>query len=435
MRTTREPRGAHTEDRRSDKPRSFLQRLGPGLLTGVADDDPSGIGTYLQSGAQFGHQVLWSAVVTVPLMVCIQLASAHIGSGTGHGILREVRKHYSARIATSLALLIVIANIINVGADLAAMGDAASVTLGGPNYAYALLFAGLTLFLQIRLKYEAYARYLKWLTLALFTYVANLFVVHTDWHAAMRAVVWPRITPTREYATTLVAILGTTISPYLFVWQSALEVEEIKANGDAHARGDATAQAKTEARRILSDTWVGMLTSNFIAVCIMVTAASAFFGHGVHQIESTRQAAHALAPVAGKSAILLFATGMIGCGLLAIPSLTGSAAYALTGALRLPGGMSQTPRSAGTFYAVIVVCTVLGALLCFSPISPVKALYWSAVINGVAAVPCMVMVMSLSSRRAVVGKMVNARAVTIGGWFATALMAVCVVVMFYTMMA
>ncbi|VVE60035.1 Divalent metal cation transporter MntH [Pandoraea captiosa] len=433
MKTTQAASGETTTTQPDERPRSLLRRLGPGLLTGVADDDPSGIGTYTQAGSQFGYHVLWSAVVTVPLMVCIQVASAHIGRGAGRGILAEVRRHYSRKIATTMAVLIILANVINVGADLAAMGDAASILLGGANYWYAVLFAAITLTLQIRLKYEAYARYLKWLTLALFAYIANLFVLHTDWPTALHAVVWPTITPTKEYATTLVAILGTTISPYLFVWQSALEVEEIEARDSEQPIKQAANQRKAQETRILADTWIGMLTSNVVALCIMMTAAAAFFVHGVHNVESTSQAASALTPVAGKAATLLFSLGLIGCGMLAIPSLTGSAAYALTGALKLPSGMSKTPRTAGTFYAVIGLCTVLGAIVCFSPINPIKALYWSAVINGVVAVPCMVIVMLLSSREAVVGKMTNSRAVSIGGWVATALMTVSVAVMVYTM--
>ncbi|MBN4667149.1 Nramp family divalent metal transporter [Pandoraea nosoerga] len=434
MKTTEEASVTHGKARGGERQPSLFRRLGPGLLTGVADDDPSGIATYTQAGSQFGYNVLWSAIITIPLMVCIQVASAHIGRGAGHGILSEVRKNYSRATAIVIATLIVIANVINVGADLAAMGDATAEAIGGKNYWYAVLFAALTLVLQVRLKYEAYARYLKWLTLALFAYIANLFVIHTDWRAALHAIVLPTISPSKEYATTLVAILGTTISPYLFVWQSALEVEEIEARDDEHPVKRAAHERDTQEKRILADTWVGMLTSNVVAACIMMTAAAAFFTHGVHDIESTSQAASALEPVAGKSARLLFSLGLIGCGLLAIPSLTGSSAYALAGALRQPSGMSKTPRTARTFYAVIALCTVVGALVCFSPINPIKALYWSAVINGVVAVPCMVMVMVLSSRETVVGKMKNSRAIAIGGWVATALMTVCVAVMGYTML-
>ncbi|VVE58228.1 Divalent metal cation transporter MntH [Pandoraea sputorum] len=432
MKTTPETTANSEQSARSDVRRSFFRRLGPGLLTGVADDDPSGIATYSQAGSQFGYNVLWSAIVTIPLMVSIQMASAHIGRGTGKGILTEVRLQHSKRTAVILAAMIVLANVINVGADLAAMGDATSILIKGPNYGYALLFAVVTLFLQIRMKYSAYARYLKWLALALFAYIANIFVVHTDWRTALQAIVWPAITPSKEYATTLVAVLGTTISPYLFVWQSALEVEEIEAREGDKPIKEASSQYKRQETRIVADTWVGMLASNVIAVCIMMTAAAAFFVHGVHNIESTSQAASALAPVAGKSSTLLFAIGLVTCGLLAIPSLAGSAAYALTGTLDLPSGMNKTPQNAGTFYAVITLCMVLGVLLCFSPISPIKALYWSAVVNGVVAVPCMVLVMRLSSSTAIVGKMVNSRAVTLGGWVATALMAVSVAVMIYT---
>lgn len=426
------------DGRRRARAAPWYRRLGPGLLTGASDDDPSGIATYAQAGSQFGFAMLWLTVVTLPLMVAVQLASAHVGRGDREGLIAAIRRYYGAPLAKTLVVLVALVNVANVGADLSAMGDATALLVGGKSYWFALAYGAGMFALQVRLPYPRYARYLKWLSIALFAYVIEVALVDVDWAAVAHALVAPRIAFSHEYATTAVAVLGTTISPYLFVWQAALEVEEIAQERRAGTSAGASRKSSTsrgQGRRILIDTWVGMLASNVVAFCIMLTASAVFFAHGVHDIATTRQAAKTLEPIAGRAAFLLFACGIVVSGLLAIPAFASSAAYGFAEAWRFRASMNAPLARAPLFYAVIGACLAVGVALCFSPINPIKALYWSAVLNGVAAVPMLAMVMRLASRRDVVGRLTNGIVLNMLGWSATALMAVAVGVMVFDLVS
>ncbi|KOR19351.1 NRAMP family divalent metal transporter, partial [Burkholderia cenocepacia] len=378
----------------------WYRRLGPGLLAGASDADPSNVAVYAQAGSQFGFNMLWMIVVTLPMMVAVQLASAFIGRRNREGLVAGIRQHYSERVAKTLIVMVVIVNVVNVGADLAAMGDATALVVGGRSYWYAPLYGIASLALQVMLSYERYARWLKWMTLGLIAYVLELGFVHVDWGDLLHAIVLPHIAFTHDYATTAVAVLGTTLSPYLFVWQAALEVEETTAE---QQNGERNSRRETE-QRITFDTWTGMIVTNAVSFCIMVIGAAVFFARGRHDIGSTAQAAEALRPIAGEAAFLVFAFGIVGCGLLAIPAFAGSAAYGCAEAWRFREGLNEPVRRAPAFYTVLALCVIVGIAICFSPIDPIRALYWSAVLNGVAAVPMLVLVMLLSQQRDAAGQ-------------------------------
>ncbi|MBP7451886.1 MAG: Nramp family divalent metal transporter [Ottowia sp.] len=403
-----------------------LRQLGPGLITGAADDDPSGIATYSQAGAQYGLGMLWTVVITLPLMAAIQMVSARIGYVTGVGLAANIRQHYPRWLLRACVALLLGANILNIGADLAAMAEALRLLVGGSAHVYAVTFGLLSVVLQVFLSYERYVRWLKWLTLTLFAYVAVVLSVRIDWLAVAQAVVWPQLPSGKEVFITLVAVLGTTISPYLFFWQAAQEVEDKRAG--AHTG----AEVQRELRRIRFDTVVGMTFSNGIAFCIMLSTAVTLFTAGVHDIQTSAQAAEALRPVAGNFAYLLFSLGIIGTGMLAVPVLAGSAAYAVSDALGWHGSLGLNLRrgEGRGFYGVIVAATVVGVVLCFTPTDPVKELFWSAVINGVVAVPIMALLMSMATNPRVMGAHVIGRRVRWLGWAATALMGVTVLGMF-----
>ena len=403
-----------------------LRQLGPGLITGAADDDPSGIATYSQAGAQYGLGMLWTVVVTLPLMAAIQLVSARIGYVTGVGLAANIRQHYPRWLLRACVALLLGANILNIGADLAAMAEALRLLVGGSAHVYAVTFGLLSLVLQVFLPYERYVRWLKWLTLTLFAYVAVVLSVRIDWLAVAQAVVWPKLPSGKEVFITLVAVLGTTISPYLFFWQAAQEVE------DKRFRPHTADEVQGELRRIRNDTVVGMAFSNGIAFCIMLSTAVTLFTAGVHDIQTSAQAAEALRPVAGDFAYLLFSLGIIGTGMLAVPVLAGSAAYAVADAAGWHGSLGLNLRrgEGRGFYGVIVAATVVGVVLCFTPTDPVKELFWSAVINGVVAVPIMAVLMSMATNPKVMGPHVIGRRVRWLGWAATALMGVTVLGMF-----
>ncbi|MDR8029222.1 divalent metal cation transporter [Burkholderia cenocepacia] len=403
----------------------WYRRLGPGLLAGASDADPSNVAVYAQAGSQFGFNMLWMIVVTLPMMVAVQLASAFIGRRNREGLVAGIRQHYSERVAKMLIGMVVIVNVVNVGADLAAMGDATALVVGGRSYWYAPLYGIASLALQVMLSYERYARWLKWMTLGLIAYVLELGFVHVDWGNLLHAIVLPHIAFTHDYATTAVAVLGTTLSPYLFVWQAALEVEETTAE---QQNGERNTRSETE-QRITFDTWTGMIVTNAVSFCIMVIGAAVFFAHGRHDIGSTAQAAEALRPIAGEAAFLLFAFGIVGCGLLAIPAFAGSAAYGCAEAWRFREGLNEPVRRAPAFYTVLALCVIVGIAICFSPIDPIRALYWSAVLNGVAAVPMLVLVMLLSQQRDAAGQPGSGPVSKMFGWLAVALMAVSVVTM------
>jgi NRAMP (natural resistance-associated macrophage protein)-like metal ion transporter len=428
-------RSKKVSDTVADAEDSWLAKLGPGLVTGAADDDPSGIATYSQAGAKFGFDLLWSMLLTYPLMVAIQIISARIGRVSGHGLATNMRRHYPRWILHVTVVLLIIANTINIAADLAAMGDALKLLVGGSGRWYAAGFGIISLALQVLLPYTRYVRVLKWLTLALLAYVAAIFIIHVPWAQVGRAVVIPKLSWDPDYITTLVAVLGTTISPYLFFWQASEEVEHLKADKAAQPVVKAPWQARLHLNRIQIDTYVGMGFSNLVAFFIMLTAAVTLHTQGKMSIETSAQAAEALRPVAGDFAFVLFATGIIGTGLLAIPVLAGSAAYAMAGNFRWKNSLELKPALAKEFYAVIALATLGGVALDFTPIDPVKALYWSAVINGVISAPIMVITMLMATNSQVMGKFVINRRLKFFGWLATGLMAIAVVVLFYTQAA
>jgi NRAMP (natural resistance-associated macrophage protein)-like metal ion transporter len=414
------------------KARKLLQVLGPGLITGASDDDPSGIATYSQAGARFGFDMAWTMLFSWPLMCAIQEISARIGRVTGRGIAGNLRQHYPRSVLAGLVLLLLVANTINLGADLGAMAAALQLVIGGPELLYVGAFALLCVGLEVFVKYERYVRVLKWLTLALFAYVGVAFVVDIPWGTVGDRLVAPHIQWTSHYITTVVAILGTTISPYLFFWQAEEEVEEVKEKDGAKPLERAPRQARKEFARIRLDTYFGMGLSNLVALFIILTTAATLHTHGVTEIQTSAQAAEALRPIAGPAVFMIFALGIVGTGLLAVPVLAGSAAYAVGEAFGWHVGLTRKFQKAKAFYGVIVAATVIGALLNFSPIDPMQALFWSAVINGVVAVPVMGMMMLLGSRSQVMGKFTLPRSLKVVGWLATAVMAIAAVAMFAT---
>lgn len=408
--------------------RLFLH-LGPGLITGAADDDPSGIATYSQAGAQFGVNMLWSVVITYPLMTAIQSICARIGRVTGKGLGANMAAIMPRWLVTILVMLLFVANVVNIGADLAAMGAAARLVVGGNEVFYAIVFAILSLIAQVWIPYDSYVHVLKWLTMALFAYVGVLFTVHIDWLAVAEGTVWPKLVWNRDAFTVIVAVFGTTISPYLFFWQTAEEVEDtdLKANdGPLLAFPD---EAPAELDRIATDNYVGMGYSNLIAFFIVLTTAVTLNKAGITDIQTSAQAAEALRPIAGEFAFLLFSLGILGTGLLALPVLTGSSAYAIGDVLGWKIGLEQTLSNAKAFYAVIGLGYGLGLLMLVLPIDPIKALFWSAVLNGVIAVPLMVAIMLVVSNRAHLGKFVAPPVLAAFGWLATAVMAAAAIAM------
>jgi NRAMP (natural resistance-associated macrophage protein)-like metal ion transporter len=410
----------------------LLQVLGPGLITGASDDDPSGIATYSQVGAQFGFSLGWVMLFSWPLMCAIQEISARIGRVTGRGIAGNLKRHYPIRVVYGIVFLLVIANVINLGADLGAMGAALKLLIGGPALLYVAVFGLVSVLLEVFSRYSRYVSVLKWLTLSLFSYVGVTFLVHIPWRTVGHNLIVPHIVFSAPYLTAVVAILGTTISPYLFFWQAEEEVEEIKERPDAKPLERAPEQATAEFNRIRVDTYVGMGLSNLVALFIILTTAATLNAHGVTDIQTSAQAAEALRPIAGPFAFAVFALGIIGTGMLALPVLAGSSAYALGETFGWHVGLARKPRRAKAFYGAIAAATLLGVGLNFSPIDPIKALFWSAVINGVVAVPVMVLMMRLSGNRAAMGDFRLHWGLKIGGWIATLVMAAAAVGLFAT---
>jgi NRAMP (natural resistance-associated macrophage protein)-like metal ion transporter len=406
--------------------------LGPGLVTGASDDDPSGIATYSQAGAQFGFSISWTLLFTYPLMTAIQEISGRIGRTTGRGIAANLRRHYPNWILQAIVAMLLTANTINIAADLGAMGDAVSLIVGGPNKLYVALFAIGCAGLPVFIDYARYAKLLKWLTISLFAYFGTLVVVHISWGEAARGFFIPSLTTDSHMWTTVVAILGTTISPYLFFWQASQEVEDI---ADVPARKPlikAPAQGADAIERIKLDTYVGMALSNLVALAIVFTTAATLHVHGITNIETSQQAAEALKPIAGEFAFAIFALGVIGTGLLAVPVLAGSAAYALGESRRWPVGLARRPKHAKAFYGSIVIATLVGTGICISPLDPIKALFWSAVLNGLVAAPVMAMMMLTASNQRVMGEFAVSGALRVTGWIATAAMAVASAAMILT---
>ncbi|MBA4355247.1 MAG: iron transporter [Novosphingobium sp.] len=401
--------------------RPLLSVLGPGLVTGAADDDPSGIGTYSQVGAQFGYGMAWTMLFGFPLLASIQAICARIGATTGRGIAHNLRRHYPPALLRVMVMLLLIANVINLGADLGAMGAALGLLIPGPVLGFTVAFGIVSILAEVFIAYTRYARILKWTTLSLFSYVAVVFVAGVDWTAALRGIVIPSFAFDKEHTMALVAVFGTTISPYLFFWQAGQEVEE------QHRRHTkplciAPRTAGPELKRIRTDTLVGMGFSHLTALFIIIATAATLHAHGVTDVASAAQAADALRPIAGNLAFALFAIGIIGTGLLAVPVLAGSAAYAVSETFRWTEGLDRKPREAKAFYGVIALATMGGVALNFTGVDPMRALYWAAVVNGLLAPPLMVVTMMIARNPRIMGRLTIPRHLAIGGWLSTAVM-------------
>ena len=406
--------------------------LGPGLITGASDDDPSGIATYSQAGAQFGYGLGWTLVVTYPFMVAVQMISARIGRTTGHGIAGNLRRYYPRWLLNGVVALLLVANTINIGADLGAMADASRLVIGGPDIVYLVMFAAFCALTQVFMSYRNYVSVLKWLSLSLLAYVFTLLLVHVDWEEALLRLVIPHPSVSAAYVTTIVALFGTTISPYLFFWQASEEAEDVEETPEREALTEHPEQGEAELERIEVDTLGGMAASNLVALAIVFATAATLHGAGITDIQTSAQAAEALRPIAGNQAAIVFALGIVGTGLLAVPVLAGSAAYALGEAFGWPVGLARLPLQAKAFYGAIVAATAIGMILNFTPINPIKALYWSAVLNGVVAVPVMAIMMLLTSRKEVMGEFTVRGPLRWLGWLATALMGGAVLAMALT---
>jgi NRAMP (natural resistance-associated macrophage protein)-like metal ion transporter len=433
----RRPPGRRKKHAKQPRSKGFLSVLGPGLITGASDDDPSGIATYTQAGAAFGFGLLWTLLFSLPLMVAIQEVSARVGRITGVGIVANIRSRYSGWVLYPVVILLLAANTINIGADIGAMGDATKLVIGGPAIAYSVGLASVCVLLQIFLKYEQYARHLKWLTIVLFSYVAIAFTVHVPWKEALRGLLVPAFSASGEYWATFIAVLGTTISPYLFFWQASQETEEIKSHPKEKSLEEDPQQAASQFQRIRLDTYAGMTFSNVVAFFIILAAAVTLHAKGITKVETSAQAAEALRPIAGKLTFILFSLGIIGAGMLAVPVLAGSAAYAVGEAMNWPIGFSRKPKRAKGFYAVLIGSTFIGLVMDIPwvqqrfHISPINALFWSAVINGLVAVPIMAIIMRMSETRKGGGKLIRLpAALRIMGWLTTVVMAAAAVGMF-----
>jgi len=413
-----------------------VKQLGPGLITGAADDDPSGIATYSQAGAQFGYSMLWTVLFTYPLMVGIQMVSARLGCITGRGLAANVKSVFPRPVLYGIVGLLLVANTVNIAADIAAMGEALSLLLGGSSHLYCVAFGVSCLGLQVFLRYGAYVRYLKWLTLALLSYVAVIFTVHVHWGEVVGEMVMPRLVLDHSTITMIVAVFGTTISPYLFFWQAAQEMEDLRAvdarNGGGSMLPHAAEVARRHLRRIRWDTYIGMGFSNSIAFFIILSTAATLHPAGIVDIQTSAQAAEALRPIGGPTTFLLFSLGIIGTGMLAVPVLAGSAAYAVSESFDWRSGLDMKVHEALEFYGIIAIATVGGVALNFTHLDAMRALLWSAEINGVIAVPIMVVMMLLASREDIMGRFVIRPRLRRLGWIATSVMAVTVVGMIVT---
>lgn len=417
--------------------KEFVQRLGPGLITGAADDDPSGIATYSQAGAQFRFGLVWTLLLTTPLMIGIQMLSARIGWVTGEGLAANINKMFPRWLTTGLVGLLVVANTINIAADIGAMGEAVRLLIGGPLALYVLGFGALSIATQVTFSYERTVRVLKWLTLALFAYVAVILTVAVPWRQALSESLhpwsfFPKEVSLKEYAAMVVAVLGTTISPYLFFWQATQEVEDNRRRPQSRELRSHPEYAAEHLSRIKQDTFVGMSFSNVIALCIVIATAVTLNEHGITNIQTSAQAAEALRPVAGDFAFAVFALGIIGTGLLAVPVLAGSAAYAVSELYGWKAGLSRGFQEARGFYIIIVAATGIGTLMGELAVDPIKALVWSAIINGVISVPIMAALMWIGQSTRLMGEHTITRRHRYFGWTATAVMALAVLFMLVT---
>jgi len=412
--------------------RRIGQTFGPGLVTGASDDDPSGIATYSQVGAQFGYGMLWTMVISYPLMAAIQEISARVGRVTGYGIAGNLRRHYPQWLLRFVIVLVLLANTFNLAADIGAMGASAQLILPARTWIFILLFGVVSVYLQVLVPYDRYVKYLKWMTLSLFAYVAAALLVHISWTNVLSATFFPKLTWSKAYFTGLVAVLGTTISPYLFFWQASQEVEEVRKNRGEKALKRAPSQATVQLGRIRTDTYFGMALSNVVAFFIILTAAASLHSQGISNVGTAAEAAQALRPLGGRWATGLFVCGIIGTGLLAIPVLAGSAGYAFGEACKWPVSLAKKPDQAPGFYVTIAVSTIAGIALNFCHIDPIKALFWAAVLNGVLAAPLMAVVMLMASSRKVMDKFAIPQSLRIIGWIATAVMFLAAIGVFVT---
>jgi len=410
--------------------RGCLKVLGPGLITGASDDDPSGIATYSQAGAQYGFGMLWLMPFAYPFMAGIQETCANIGRVTGRGIAGNLRRFYPRWLMLLMVAMLATANTINLGADIGAMGDAVALLIGGPRLLWAAVLAVASLLLQVFVPYHLYVRFLKWTTLSLFSYVATAFAVNTDWAGALRQTVIPSLELNSASITLIVGILGTTISPYLFFWQASEEVEDVQLSKSEHILKTHPEQAPYQLKRIMRDTYTGMIFANSVAFFIMLAVATTLHAKGITNIQSSAQAAQALRPIAGDFTFLLFTIGILGTGLLAIPVLAGSAAYAVGEAMHWPCSLERKAKHAKGFYSVLSIAILIGLALNLFHFNPIKALFWTAVINGVAAGPIMIIVMIMATSPKVMGDFTIGMRPRILGWAATVVMLAAAVTMF-----
>ncbi|MEQ1603982.1 MAG: divalent metal cation transporter [Pyrinomonadaceae bacterium] len=418
-------------DRNNNPLKNLLDRLGPGLITGASDDDPSGIGTYSQAGASLGYATLWTAIVTLPLMIVVQHICAKIGMCSGRGLAGVLKRYYSKKLLYPVVIGLVIANTINAGADIAAIAAAINMFVPVPIAAMVIPIAIVIVVLQIWGSYRLIMKIFKWLTLSLFAYVIAAFLAKPDWYAVAKATFLPQISFTSEYITTIVAILGTTISPYLFFWEASEEVEEEKSEGRVKLT-ERKGATDVEIKKEKIDTIAGMLFCNVVFYFVIVSAGATLHVTGQTNIQSATEAAQALRPLAGNFATVLFGIGLVGAGLLAIPVLTGSAAYAVAETFGWPSGLDEKPRHARKFYGVIAASTLVGVLIDFAGINPISALFWTAVINGVVAPPLLVVVMLVANNKKVMGTRTNGMWTNIVGWLAAAVMFAAAIAMFVT---
>jgi NRAMP (natural resistance-associated macrophage protein)-like metal ion transporter len=412
----------------------LLARLGPGIIAGASDDDPSGIATYSQAGAQFGLGALWLALFSYPLLCAIQEISARIGRVTGRGVTASMLRNYPRPLVVFVVLLFLISSIFNLGADLGAMGDAMHMLAGGPRWLHILWMAVASLLLQVYVRYTRYVKYLKWLSFSLFAYVITVFLVRVPWEQ----VLWQSLLPplhnlhANGYITVVVAVLGTTISPYVFFWQASQEAEEVKDKKEEHPLARAPHEAPRQLSRIKLDTYLGMAASNLVAFFIMLTAAVTLHVHGKTNVETATQAAQALEPLAGRYAYILFSAGIVGTGLLAVPVLAGAAAYAVGEAMRWRVGLQAKPHRAAKFYLTLGAAVAVGLCLNFIHLGPIRALFVAAVINGILAAPIMAMMMLLTQSKKVMGEFTLPAYLRIGGWAGTIAMCIVSIIFFVT---
>jgi NRAMP (natural resistance-associated macrophage protein)-like metal ion transporter len=404
----------------------FFEDLGPGLITGCADDDPSGISTYSVTGAAFGYGLLWTALVSFPMMVSIQTMCGRLGIVTGRGLSGVVRRRYSKWVLWGACLLLIVANVINIAADLGGMADATQMLTGVSSLVWNPIYTSVIISFLFWSSYRQIARIFKWITLVLLAYVITAFFAHVDWHQALLATVWPQVTWSRDCLSVLVGVLGTTISPYLFYWQASQEVEEERAHGKTKGATD------QDLRRLRVDVLTGMFASNFVMYFIILTTAATLHSHGILKIDTAKQAAEALRPLAGRGAYLLFTLGLIGTGMLGVPVLAGSCAYAISEAAAWRASLERKPRSAKKFYAVLALSMAIGLAINYTGLNAVKMLFWSAVLNGLLAPPLILLVLLLTSDPEVMGARVSSPVERTVGWITFAIMTAAAVGLLFT---